>query len=92
MCLPVLHASMSAVFLACANLNRFSPCLLPQVETEELVEVNVTTDDDLGTIYSVAVPVKRVKPTARFGLEESLEVGLLLWLQPPRHWAASFGG
>lgn len=38
-------------------------------------QVNVTTDDDLGTIYSVAVPVKRVKATARLGLnEDSMEV------------------
>ncbi len=29
------------------------------------VQVNVTTDPDMGTIYSVAVPIKRVKPTAR---------------------------
>ena len=36
------------------------------------MEVNVTTDPDLGTIYSVAVPVKRVKPTARVGLEEDV--------------------
>lgn len=28
-------------------------------------QVNVTTDPDMGTIYSVAVPIKRVKPTAR---------------------------
>ena len=46
--------------------------LLLQIEQEEAVEVNVTTDPDLGTIYSVAVPVKRVKPTARVGLEEDV--------------------
>lgn len=39
------------------------------------VQVNITTDEDLGTIYSVAVPVKRVKATARLGLnEDSMEV------------------
>ena len=32
--------------------------------------MNVTSDMEMGTIYSVAVPVKRVKPTARIGLEE----------------------
>ena len=32
------------------------------VEAEELVEVNVSMDPDMGTIYSVAVPVRRVKP------------------------------
>ena len=42
----------------------------PQIEQEEAIEVNVTTDPDMGTIYSVAVPVRRVKPTARIGLEE----------------------
>jgi hypothetical protein len=31
-------------------------------------QVNVTTDPDMGTIYSVAVPIKRVKPTARVPL------------------------
>lgn len=47
-----------------------------EVETEEMVEVNVTTDPELGTIYSVAVPVKRVKPTARFGDFESQFEGI----------------
>ena len=32
---------------------------------DNAVQVNVTTDPDMGTIYSVAVPIKRVKPTAR---------------------------
>ena len=44
-----------------------------QIEEEEAVEVNVTSDLDMGTIYSVAVPVKRVKATARIGLEEDSE-------------------
>lgn len=39
------------------------------IEGEDLVEVNVTMDPDMGTIYSVAVPVKRVKPQARVALE-----------------------
>ena len=39
-----------------------------------MLQVNVTTDEDLGTIYSVAVPVKRVKPTARLGMDEEMEV------------------
>lgn len=42
------------------------------IEGEELVEVNVTMDPDMGTIYSVAVPVKRVKPQARVGLDGEL--------------------
>ena len=45
-----------------------------QVATEDLVEVNVTTDGDLGTIYSVAVPVKRVKASARLDIQERLQV------------------
>lgn len=53
-----------------------------EVEGEELVEVSVTTDDDLGTIYSVNVPVKRVKATARLGLEENMEVRALMRLEP----------
>lgn len=44
-----------------------------EVEEEEDIEVNVTTDEDLGTIYSVAVPVKRVKPTARLGMDDEME-------------------
>jgi hypothetical protein len=47
------------------------------VERERLdavIQVNVTTDEDLGTIYSVAVPVKRVKPTARLGMDDEMEV------------------
>jgi hypothetical protein len=40
------------------------------IEGEELVEVNVTMDPDMGTIYSVAVPVKRVKPQARLPTSE----------------------
>eukprot|EP00884_Botryococcus_braunii_P000786 jgi/Botrbrau1/10708/Bobra.357_1s0010.1 len=39
------------------------------IEGEDLVEVNVTMDPDMGTIYSVAVPVKRVKPQARVALD-----------------------
>lgn len=50
-----------------------------QVATDDRVEVNVTTDADLGTIYSVAVPVKRVRPTARFDIQGQLEVTSLLW-------------
>lgn len=47
-----------------------------EVEDQDDVEVNVTTDEDLGTIYSVAVPVKRVKATARLGLNEDSMEGL----------------
>jgi septum formation topological specificity factor MinE len=32
------------------------------VEAEDLVDVSITTDPDMGTIYSVSMPVRRVKP------------------------------
>lgn len=37
------------------------------------VQVNLSMDPELGTIYSVAVPVKRVKPTARVPLDTDLD-------------------
>jgi hypothetical protein len=37
-------------------------------------QVNVSTDDDLGTIYSVSVPIKRVKAVARVPMENDVEV------------------
>lgn len=42
-----------------------------EVEAEEAVEVNLSMDPEIGTIYSVAVPVRRVKPSMRqpFGAE-----------------------
>ncbi|EOA33818.1 hypothetical protein CARUB_v10021292mg [Capsella rubella] len=33
-----------------------------EIESEEKVQLNVSTDGDLGTVYSVTVPVRRVKP------------------------------
>ncbi len=39
------------------------------LEGEDLVEVNISMDPDLGTIYSVALPVKRVKPVLRPGMD-----------------------
>lgn len=36
-----------------------------EIEASEAVEVNMSMDPEVGTIYSVAVPVKRVKPTFR---------------------------
>ncbi|KAL4421262.1 hypothetical protein ABPG75_010553 [Micractinium tetrahymenae] len=44
-----------------------------EIESPDLVEVAVTTDVELGAIYSVAVPVKRVKPAARVPLNEDGE-------------------
>eukprot|EP00250_Pteridium_aquilinum_P009947 c19046_g1_i1 orf=157-753(+) len=33
-----------------------------EIESEEKVQLNVSADPDLGTLYSVIVPVRRVKP------------------------------
>ncbi|KAJ7545793.1 hypothetical protein O6H91_08G010600 [Diphasiastrum complanatum] len=33
-----------------------------EIESEEKVQFNVTSDPDLGTVYAVTVPVRRVKP------------------------------
>lgn len=33
-----------------------------EIESQEKVQVSVSTDTDLGTVYSVTVPVRRVKP------------------------------
>jgi septum formation topological specificity factor MinE len=33
-----------------------------EIESEEKVQLNVTSDPDLGTVYSVTVPVRRVRP------------------------------
>jgi septum formation topological specificity factor MinE len=41
-----------------------------EIEGEEMVEVNISNEPDLGTVYSVAVPVRRVKAQARFGSED----------------------
>ena len=50
------------------------------------LQVNVTTDEDLGTIYSVAVPVKRVKPTARLGMDEEMEVQIQHCIASSQSW------
>jgi len=39
------------------------------IESEEQIDVSVSLEPEVGTIYSVAVPVRRVKPEARAGLE-----------------------
>lgn len=33
-----------------------------EIESQDKVQLTVSTDTDLGTIYSVTVPVRRVKP------------------------------
>lgn len=32
------------------------------IESKDKVELNVSTDSDIGTLYSVTIPVRRVKP------------------------------
>lgn len=44
-----------------------------EVEGDELVDVNVSADGEQGTIYTVSVPVRRVKPQARLSLGEGEE-------------------
>jgi cell division topological specificity factor MinE len=39
------------------------------IDSEEQIDVNITTDPDVGTVYSVAVPIRRVKPDARLPLD-----------------------
>ena len=39
------------------------------IESEEQIDVSINVDNDVGTVYCVAVPVRRVKPEARAGLE-----------------------
>jgi cell division topological specificity factor MinE len=35
------------------------------VDQGEVVDVNMTNDEEMGTIYSVSIPVKRIKPAVR---------------------------
>lgn len=35
------------------------------IESEEQIEVSITLEPEVGTVYSVAVPIRRVKPEAR---------------------------
>ncbi|KAF8065565.1 Wdr78 [Scenedesmus sp. PABB004] len=38
------------------------------IDSEEQIDVSITSDPDVGTVYSVAVPIRRVKPEARLAL------------------------
>lgn len=44
------------------------------IDSEEQIDVNITTDPDVGTVYSVAVPIRRVKPEARLALNADGEI------------------
>jgi septum formation topological specificity factor MinE len=39
------------------------------IESEEQIDVSISLEPEVGTIYCVAVPVRRVKPEARAGFE-----------------------
>jgi cell division topological specificity factor MinE len=39
------------------------------IDSEEQIDVSISLEPEVGTIYCVAVPVRRVKPEARAGLE-----------------------
>ncbi|KIZ05726.1 hypothetical protein MNEG_2230 [Monoraphidium neglectum] len=44
------------------------------IESESQIDVSVSVEPDVGTIYCVAVPVKRVKPEAQMGFEDEVSV------------------
>ena len=48
-----------------------------EIDSEDKVQLSVSADSDLGTIYSITVPVRRLKP--EYYDEEDLEA-LSLWL------------
>jgi hypothetical protein len=55
------------------------------IEAEEAIEVSITTDPQLGTVYSVNIPIRRVKPEARFGnglIEGQVADGITLEWDP----------
>jgi septum formation topological specificity factor MinE len=43
------------------------------IESEEQIDVSINLEPEVGTIYCVAVPVRRVKPEARAGFENDVE-------------------
>jgi hypothetical protein len=55
------------------------------IEAEEKIEVTISTEPDIGTVYSVNIPVRRVKPESRFGtsgLDGSIADGITLEWDP----------
>ena len=59
-----------------------------EVDSPDGVDVKVSTDDGLGTIYSVAVPVRRIKPTAQVAGGVGGAVGGGAWESDPEADAA----
>ena len=66
---------LQAIKLYWCKIHRYShgPSSLRPL-TYPWAQVNISTDVDLGTIYSVALPIKRVKPVARVPMEDDVEV------------------
>lgn len=44
------------------------------IDSEEAIEVNISNDPGLGTVYCVAIPVRRVKAETRFGHDGPEEI------------------
>lgn len=44
------------------------------IDSEEQIDVSITADPEVGTVYSVAVPIRRVKPEARLALNADGEI------------------
>jgi cell division topological specificity factor MinE len=44
------------------------------IDSEEQIDVSITSDPEVGTVYSVAVPIRRVKPEARLALGADGEI------------------
>ena len=62
--------------LLATSLFHLFPPFLPSTL---LVQVNLSMDPEIGTIYSVAVPVRRVKPTMRASLMDDGSSMITTW-------------
>lgn len=76
---------MPSVPLILASLASPSPQDFVDIETEDAIEVSITVEPTLGTVYSVNIPVRRVKPETRFsnlGVDGQLADGITLEWDP----------
>jgi hypothetical protein len=44
------------------------------IDSEEQIDVSITSEPEVGTVYCVAVPIRRVKPEARIALNEDGDI------------------
>lgn len=44
------------------------------IDSEEQIDVSISTEPEVGTVYCVAVPIKRVKPEARLDVNEDGDI------------------